>query len=158
MTSRRYFTLCWWTGLRHYMSFSEGRQLQYRPNKFTFTSTQLIVKVRIAWIVKLFQIRYTPTFQLSCLSAEGHPVLSGSVSVFSSRSIFPWRSRTCFSGSETKSSQTHQITAIHTINRNTCKKIGDSTAARENIQVEHSWPSIRTDTMKQSQARLPKRI
>ena len=72
------------------------------------------------WIVKLFQKRYTLNFQLSCQSSEGHPVRSDSWSVFS-LIFLPVALKDFFAGSETNSSQTRQITGVHTMNRKTCK-------------------------------------
>ena len=104
------------------MSVIEGRQIECRPNRFTITWAQLIVKMRIGWIGKIFQLRYTPTFQLSCQSSEYHPVLPDSGSVFSPIS-FPVELKHLFFGSETKSSQTYQITEVHTINRKNVQRL-----------------------------------
>ena len=48
------------------MSVSEGRQIERRPNRFTITWAQLIVKFMTEWIVEVLQIRYTLTFQSVC--------------------------------------------------------------------------------------------
>ena len=98
-----------------YMSASEGRQIQRRPNRFAITWAQIIDKFRVGSILKLFQIRYALTFHsVSCRKVMS---LVHRAAPSSLRSLFSWRSRTCFAGSETKSSRTRQITVIHTINR-----------------------------------------
>ena len=70
-----------------YMSVSEGREIERRPNRFTITGARLIVKFMTGWIVKIFQERYTLTFQLSRQSSEDHPVRSDSGFVFSPISL-----------------------------------------------------------------------
>ena len=139
------------------MSLSEGRQTERQPNRFTITWSPIIVKFRVGSIVKIFQIRYTLTIQSVCCRKVISFVQAAAQS--SLRSLFSWRSRTRFAGSETKSSQTRQSTVIHTINCKTCKD-EQPTAARENIPVELACPSIslapqQTTTTK---TRLPNRF
>ena len=123
------------------MSVSEGREIERRPkNRFTITWAQIVVKFRIGSIVKIFQIRYALTFQSVCCRKIISFIQTAAPS--SLRSLFSCRSRTCFTGSETMSSQTRQITVIHTINEKLAK-MRNLTAAGENIQVEHACPSIR---------------
>ena len=117
MTSRRYRIRSRRTGLSQYMSLSEGRQIDRRARRFTITRAQITVKFKVGSIVKIFQIRYALTFQPVCCRKVISFVQTAASS--SLRCLFSWRSRTCFAGSEPKSSQTRQITVIHTINRKT---------------------------------------
>ena len=66
MTLRRYRIPCQQTGLSHYMSVSEARQLERRLHTFTFTWASVIIKIRVGSIVKIFLIRYALTFQSVC--------------------------------------------------------------------------------------------
>ena len=101
------------------MSVSEGRQIERRPNRFTITWAQIIDKFRVERIAK--NISDTICTDLSDgLLLEGHLVRRNSGSVFSPISLLV-ALKVLLSGSETKSSETRQITVIHTIIRKMCK-------------------------------------
>ena len=75
-----------------YMSVSENRQTERRPNRSTITRAQIIVKFRVGSIVKIFQIRYALTFQSVCCRKVISFVQTAAPS--SLRSLFSWRPRT----------------------------------------------------------------
>ena len=112
---------CWRAGLSHYMSLSEGREIERQPNRFTITWAQMIVKFRVGPIIKIVQLRYALTFQSVCCRMVISFVVTAAPS--SLRSLFSLRSRSCFAGSETKSSQTRQITVTHTIIRKNLQEL-----------------------------------
>ena len=87
MTSRRYCIPCRWTDLGHYICHYARAAKKRRLHRFTITWAQFIVKFRIGWIVKIFQIRYTLTMHLSRQSSEGNPIRSDSGSFFSPMSL-----------------------------------------------------------------------
>ena len=133
------------------MSSNEGRQTERPTNRITITWAQIIVKFRVGSLVKIFQIRYALTFQSVCCRKLISFVQTAAPS--SLRSLFPWRSRTCSTRSETKSSQTRQITVTAKL-----AKMSDTTATRENMQVELACQSIRPPANKQPPQKQHSRI
>ena len=85
-----------------YVSVSERRQIERRPIRVTITGAQITVKFMVGSMEKIFQIRCALTFQSVCCRKVISFVQRAASS--SLRSLFSWRSRTGFAGSETKSS------------------------------------------------------
>ena len=115
MTSRRYCIPCRWTGLSHlYMSVSES-QIERRRNSYTITWAQLMLNLWLDGWWNYFKNDIRCPFSCRVIRRKGIPSVQTSAPS-SLRSLFPWHSRTFFAGSDTKSSQTRQITGVHTIN------------------------------------------
>ena len=110
-------------------------------------------------ILKIVYCIVSPAADLSdCLLSVGHLVRQ-TAAPSSLRFLFHWRSRTCFAGSETKSSETRQITVIHTINRKTCKGEWPNGCPWEHtswtrLSIDHARPQQTTTT----KTRLPNRF